>query len=95
MKKGTKIETGGNEGIQGLSVRMDKLVEVVISIGDQVSSIQTDLRTKYATKDDLIKLKEELLSEIRPIARAVDKDALTLIKHEKRITRIEKHMVLV
>ena len=77
------------------------ILQAVITLSDQFgnlteqfSEIRHDLKTKYATKDDLVELKEELLAEIRPIARAVDKDAHTLLRHEKRITRLEKQTVL-
>lgn len=36
--------------------------------------------------------KEELLAEIRPIGRAVDKDSIAIIDHERRIHRLEKQM---
>ena len=43
-----------------------------------------------STKNDLEKVKQEILEEIRPIAKAVDKDAITIIRHERRIARLEQ-----
>ncbi len=48
----------------------------------------------FATSNQLEKVKEELLEEIRPIGKAVDKDAVTIVNHERRITRVEKHLSL-
>jgi hypothetical protein len=61
---------------------------------------------RFATKDDLDAFAtksevhsivdtatEKILDELRPIARAVDKDAVTILNHEKRITKIERRLV--
>ena len=52
----------------------------------------------FATKDDVRAIvdgaKEEILAVVRPIERAVDKDAVTVVKHEKRITRIERQLII-
>lgn len=68
------------------------ILEAVISLQGQFTTMQEELRTKYATKADLADMKEELLAEIRPIGRAVDKDALSIIDHERRIHRLETQM---
>lgn len=47
-----------------------------------------------ATKDDIQKAKREILDVVEPIEKAFDKDALTIINHEKRISRIEKKLIL-
>ena len=52
-----------------------------------------DLRN-FATKDDLQTVKEEILDAIHPTEKAVDKDAVTIVDHGRRISRIEKHLSL-
>lgn len=44
----------------------------------------------FAKKIDLEKFKEDILGEIRPIGKAFDKDAVTLIDHGKRIVVLEQ-----
>jgi len=39
--------------------------------------------------------KEDILAEIRPMSRAQDKDAVTIVNHERRITRIEQELTRV
>lgn len=57
-------------------------------LSERIDNLAQDLRSEIrATVDEA---KEELLDEIRPIARAVDKDAVMLLNHERRIARIEK-----
>lgn len=71
-----------------LEGKVDLILETVVTMGQEVGEIKETM----ATKDYVGTVKEELLNEIRPIARAVDKDAVTVINHGKRITRIEKHL---
>ncbi len=72
------------------------ILEAVISLQEQVSAIQSDMATKVATKDfvkmTVEKSTEGLVAEIRAIGRAVDKDALTIISHEHRITHLERQV---
>jgi hypothetical protein len=80
-----------------IDVSNKTILEAIISLQEQVSSIQNDMATKMATKDFVKMTVEEstegLVAEIRAIGRAVDKDALTIISHERRITHIERQMV--
>jgi len=43
---------------------------------------------------DLEKVQEEILDEMRPLSRAHSADAVTIVQHESRITRIEEHLAL-
>ena len=56
------------------------------------------MKATMVTKDDLKTtlndFKEEILAEIRPIGRAVDTDARTIINHESRISRVEKQLAV-
>ena len=69
--------------------------EIVIKTLLSMNELMSDLATKndlekFATKDDLEKVKNEILKEIRPISKAVDKDAVTIINHESRLARLEQ-----
>jgi|GEM_PF-6552319 len=89
-----------NEKIMGLLLDMDERMATKddlkgFATKDDLNGFATkdDLRA-YATKNDLERFKEEILEEIRPIAKAVDKDAVTLVGHEKRITMLERKAAL-
>ncbi|MBI5457760.1 hypothetical protein HY971_03480 [Candidatus Kaiserbacteria bacterium] len=69
-------------------VTTEKILEVVL-----------DMNERMATKDDLEKVKnqlnlriEEVLEEMEPIRKAVDKDAEMVVNHGKRITVLERRM---
>ncbi len=78
------------KGVSNKNISNEHLLEAIIGLDDRFRGIQDDLRTKYATKDDLFELEERLTFEIRAISKAVDKDATSIIDHERRITRLEK-----
>ena len=63
-----------------------------LHVMDGRMATKDDLRN-YATRTDLEKFKEEILDEIRPIAKVVDKDAVTVINHERRIARLEQAQI--
>ena len=74
------------KGVPKASIKA--VLEAVVSLGDQVGALKSGVESKTEAA------KEDILKEIRPIARAVDKDSETIIKHGGRITRIEKHLSL-
>ena len=43
-----------------------------------------------ATKTDLERVKIEILEVVEPVIKAVDKDAETVIDHERRIAVLER-----
>ncbi len=53
-----------------------------------------ELRQEMATKNELEKVRLDILEAIRPTEKAVDKDAVTILDHGKRISRIERHLAL-
>lgn len=61
---------------------------------DDLKNLATKDDVRFIVDGAVDKAKTELLVEIRPIAKAVDKDAVTAVNHEKRITRIERHLAL-
>lgn len=77
------------------SVSNAVILRTMVSMSENMNERMND----FATKSDLTKLSEKidkvenkLLQEIRAIGKAVDKDAVTIIDHEKRITRVEKQL---
>ena len=71
----------------------DRIFKLLVSIDARITNIEDSL-TDMATKNQLEKVKYELLGEMRIIGKAVDKDALTVVNLEKRVVRIEKHLAL-
>jgi len=77
-----------DEKVGALEISNKIILNAVSSLGERVDAMPE-------TMQDMINgAKEELMEEIRPITRAVDKDAEMLIGHEKRITRIESQLVV-
>ena len=64
------------------------------AIFELVSSLYEKVNNDVTMKSDLERVKEEILDVVRPIERAVDKDAVKLVSHESRITKLERHPVL-
>jgi hypothetical protein len=75
-----------------LDGKVSLILDAVISLQEHVSGMQADMKANYATTVDLMDMEERLTTEIRAIGRAVDKDALTIISHERRITYIERQV---
>ena len=73
------------ESQKSLEGKVTLVLNAVVSLQEQVTAMQADLKENYATKGDLADMKEEILTEVRAIGRAVDKDALAVIDHERRI----------
>ena len=66
------------------------VLKAVVNLQEQVSELPTKNYVQRVVED----AKKEVLKEVRMISKAVDKDAVTVVKHEKRITRIESHLSL-
>ena len=69
------------QAIVGLEARMEDMREEMKGMREEVS-----------TKADLEAVKEELRVEVRALGKAIDKDAVTVLDHEKRLRRIEKEL---
>ena len=78
----------------------EKLARLVKSESDDIRSTMAtkDNLKNFATKDDVRAIvdgaKEEILKIVRPLAKAVNKDAVIIYKHENRIVRIEQKLGL-
>jgi len=68
------------------AVTNELILATIINLGERVA----ELPTKTATDGKF----DEVLTELKALSRAVDKDAVTSIKHDRRITRVEKHLHL-
>jgi hypothetical protein len=79
------------------TVSKDAVLEAVILLGEnlsgQIQEIRDELRSNVATKTDLVELEERLTGEMRAISRAVDTDSEGIINHERRISKLEKHLM--
>ena len=73
-----------------LDGKVDLILKTVVTMGEEVREIKKTM----ATKGHVDVVKQELLNEVRPIARAIDKDAVTILKHEKSIVQIKRHLAL-
>ncbi|RJQ35223.1 hypothetical protein C4568_01225 [Candidatus Parcubacteria bacterium] len=73
-----------------LEGKVDLILKTVVTMGEEVREIKETM----ATKDYVDQKTGEVIREVRAISKAVDKDAVTIINHEKRITRIEKRFAL-
>lgn len=97
MKKQTGSELRGETQHREVLGAVRALERVISTLAEQTENLteqMQEMRTNYATKGDFLELKEELKTEIRAISKAVDKDAETIVDHEKRITRVEKKLAL-
>ncbi|MDP3646135.1 MAG: hypothetical protein Q8R25_03535 [bacterium] len=94
---GEKALTGGvtNEKIMEILLDMDERMLTKEDLTEALKDYPTkadlaDTVKDFAKKSDLEKFKEDILEEIRPISKAVDKDAETVIDHEKRLVILER-----
>lgn len=76
---------------------VETLKDDIDILGDDIGSIAGEvqnMRGQMVTKEDVQSLvdsaKEDILEEVRPIAHAIDKDAVTVVNHEKRIVILER-----
>lgn len=83
--------TGTDERVKGMDERIvtkDDLANVLKHYPTKADLAETvkDL----ARKSDLEKLRGDIAEEVRPVVKAFDKDAVTLIDHGKRIVVLEQ-----
>lgn len=68
------------------AVTKEKILEVILDMNERMATKEDIAQVK----NDIQRAKAELLDVIEPIGKAVDKDAVTIVKHEKRITILER-----
>lgn len=66
----------------------------VAQLREEMSAMATVMATKEDVRTMVDRAKEEIMDVVRPVEKAVDGDAVTIVGHEKRIVRIEKHLEL-
>lgn len=82
-----------------------KIAGQLVTVQDDISDLRTDQQTLRKSVVNLADGQRELRSEVgklrgeiadvredlRPIANAIDKDALKIVQHERRIKVLERH----
>ncbi len=78
---------------------LETVLKAVVSLQEQVAELPTKtvveriVEEAFKTNEQLKKI-DEIVKEIKVVSRAVDKDAETLVKHERRITRVEQRLAI-
>ena len=69
------------------------ILKTIVNLGERIVELPT--KSEIDGRFDEVDRKfGEVLTELKATSRAVDADAVTVIKHNRRITRIEKHLNL-
>ncbi len=80
-------------------VTNEKIMEVLLDMDGRIVSMDERMVTKadladalkdYATKNDLERMKDEIMDVVKPVMKAVDRDAETIIGHGRRIAVLER-----
>ena len=85
-----KARMATTKHIEALKDDVDVLGEDIDSLTGEVQNVRTQMVTKQDVQSLVDSAKEDVLEEIRPIAHAIDKDAVTVVSHEKRIIVLER-----
>lgn len=78
---------------------LETVLKAVVSLSERVSELPTRrdvekiVEEAFAANGQLKKI-DEIVREIKAVSRAVDKDAETITKHERRIARIEHRLAI-
>lgn len=78
---------------------IETVLKAVISLGEQVAELPTkndvDKIVEEAFKrNEQLKKIDEIFKDLKVVSKAVDRDAETVVKHEKRITRVEQQLAV-
>ena len=74
--------------LESLSMLVEKIGEKADENFFSLMGAVAELRGRTINLEDT---QEEILEKLEPLSRAYDKDAETVIDHEKRIVRLEKN----
>ena len=85
-----KARMATRKHIEALKDDVDALGEDINSLTSDVQNVRTQIVTKQDVQSLVDSAKDDVLEEIRPIAHAIDKDSVTVVSHEKRITVLER-----
>lgn len=75
---------------------LETVLKAVVSLSEQAAELPTRNEFEQIVTD-VLEVKSdvrEVLKEVKTISKAVDKDAETLVKHDGRITRVERHLAI-
>ena len=70
------------------------LLRAINSLSERVTEMHTEMHTEMATKADLEDLRSDIQKSLQVTERAVDKDALAIVDHEKRLKVVEKKLAV-
>ena len=75
---------------------LETVLKAVVSLGEQVAELPTRSEFEKIAADVLeVKVDvQEVLKEVKTISKAVDKDAVTIVSHEKRIIKMERQLAI-
>lgn len=76
---------------------IETVLKAVVSLQEQVAELPTKTQIAAMIDDafesnEQLKKVDEIAKDLKVLSKAVDKDAEVVVKHEKRITRIEAHL---
>lgn len=100
MEKKSEKRGVTNEKIMEVLLDMDERMVTKEDLTEALKDYPTkadlsETLKDFAKKADLERFKEEILDEVRPIGKAVDKDAVTVVDHGKRIVVLERRVGVV
>lgn len=79
---------------------IETVLKAVVSLGERVAELPTKNDVERIVEEKMEGVIENsptiqnILKEVRAVSRAVDKDAVTIVNHGKRITRVEQHLAV-
>ena len=89
-----KNQMANRKHIESIKDDLDIIGDDMDTLNGELKNLHFEMSTKEDVRAIVDKVKEGLLEEIRPIARAVDKDAEYIVQYDKRIERLERHLAL-
>lgn len=78
---------------------LDTVLKAVVSLQEQVSELPTKTQVAKMIDDafesnEQLKKIDEIAKDVKALSKAVDKDAVAIVNHEKRIIKLEQHLVV-
>ena len=100
--KGASLETV-IKAVGSVQKTVTLLTNAVVSLQEQVSELPTKndveriveqrIDEAFKTNEQLKKI-DEIAKDVKALSKAVDKDAVTIVNHGKRIIKIEQHLAI-
>ena len=95
MVKRTSLDSV-SASLNTVSASLSTVLKTVITLSEQVAELPTRNEVEKIVEETVgrTKIVQDILKEIRAMSRAIDKDAVTIVDHERRITNIEHKIIL-